>query len=451
MKEPGLESVKIAAPNAEAVRAELDAVLNSAAFKRSERHSKFLRFVCEMTLEGEALKLNEYLIAHTVFGRGEDYSPGDDSVVRRQAYSLRQKLQEYYSNEGAKDPLRIELPIGRYIPNFLMATPQQHPPSLVEEEMVDLPVLTDPVSPTIPAPAVRSISLALVLISVVAAAAVAFALGWILHSPPKGIATDAAMAELWGPWLTDPQGAFLCFSNPLTTVVKQVPTPYLDDSSPRSVRLTEPQAEEFRRQLDLSPGGYVYVYPGIGHAKMGEALGSISVAALLTKAGVPVRATQSRFINWEDFRTKNLILMGHDEANRWLDPILSKLPFRLAPTQSDKRRRIVNTSPRDHEHAEYSPDSATTSTHRPEDYALISMVSGLDDRHRLLLINGVNSEGTQVAEEFLTDPVSVRRLLAKLHAAEPGHKGVWHFQVLLYTEVRGNIPTRVDIVAIRVL
>src|ERR1035438_1678407 len=101
-------------PNDEAIRAELDAILNSAPFKRAERHSRFLRFVCETTLKGEAHKLNEYLIAHEVFDRGEDYSPGD-SVVRRQAYSLRQKLQEYYASEGARDSVRIELPVGRYV------------------------------------------------------------------------------------------------------------------------------------------------------------------------------------------------------------------------------------------------------------------------------------------------------------------------------------------------
>ena len=82
-----------------AVRAELELVLRSQAFWRSERHSRFLRFICETTLTGEASKLNEYLIAHAVFDRGADYSSGEDSVVRRQAYSLRQKLKEYYSEE----------------------------------------------------------------------------------------------------------------------------------------------------------------------------------------------------------------------------------------------------------------------------------------------------------------------------------------------------------------
>jgi hypothetical protein len=441
MSEPALITAQGSPPTPEAIRAELNAVLNSAAFRRSERHSRFLRFVCEKTLEGESSKLNEYLIAHAVFERGEDYSPGDDSVVRRQAYTLRQKLQDYYSTEGVNDPLRIELPTGRYVPNFLN-TATQNPAAPVEEQAV-MPVETRP----------RETRHRTWLLGGIAAAvaATAFGLGWMLHTPSKKASADPAMVEVWGPWLTDPQGAYICFSNPLTTTIRQVPTPYLDDSFPIGVKLTEPQAQEFRKQLDLPPAGFVYVYPGIGHAKMGEALGSVPLTAWLTGAGIPVRATQSRFINWEDFRTKNLILLGHDEANQWLDTVLKGLPFRLAPMQEGKPRRIVNVSPRAGERSEYAPHVAQSNTRRPEDYALISMVDGLDDRHRLLLFNGINSEGTQIAEEFLTDPVSVRRLLGKLREAAPRHSGAWHFQIVLHTEVRGNIPTNVEIVAVRVL
>src|SRR5678815_228536 len=114
----GLEFEKV-----ERVKAELERILASVGFKRSERHSRFLRFVCESTLRGESAQLNEYLIAHQVFDRGADYSPGEDSVVRRQAYSLRQKLQEYYSADGKNATLRIELPVGRYVPTFKFLDP----------------------------------------------------------------------------------------------------------------------------------------------------------------------------------------------------------------------------------------------------------------------------------------------------------------------------------------
>ena len=74
-------------------------------------------------------------------------------------------------------------------------------------------------------------------------------------------------------------------------------------------------------------------------------MGSIKLATMLTRAGVPVRATQSRFLSWDDFRGQNLILLGHDEANRWLDPILNRLSIHLAVSDGDKHRRIMDTAP----------------------------------------------------------------------------------------------------------
>jgi hypothetical protein len=52
--------------SADEVRAELDRVLQSPAFQRSERLQKFLHFVCELTLKGEGSRINEYPIGSEV-------------------------------------------------------------------------------------------------------------------------------------------------------------------------------------------------------------------------------------------------------------------------------------------------------------------------------------------------------------------------------------------------
>src|SRR5438309_2543064 len=146
-------SSEISPETANAVRAELELVLKSQAFGRSERHSRFLRFICETTLNGDASKLNEYLIAHTVFDRGAEYSSGEDSVVRRQAYSLRQKLKEYYSEEGKNDPVRIELPTGRYVPTFQFLPQSAATPPAKEPELPNAVQPQPLVAPTITSPA----------------------------------------------------------------------------------------------------------------------------------------------------------------------------------------------------------------------------------------------------------------------------------------------------------
>ena len=79
------------------VHTELETVLRSRAFERSERLQRFLRYICELTLNGESSRINEYLIGSEVFRKGANYNPNEDSIVRRQAHSLRQKLQDYYA------------------------------------------------------------------------------------------------------------------------------------------------------------------------------------------------------------------------------------------------------------------------------------------------------------------------------------------------------------------
>src|SRR3954452_18498284 len=92
-------SSEISPETANAVRAELELVLKSQAFGRSERHSRFLRFICETTLNGHAPKLKEYLIAHTAFDRGAESPSGEDYVVHLKAYPVTHKLKTYCSEE----------------------------------------------------------------------------------------------------------------------------------------------------------------------------------------------------------------------------------------------------------------------------------------------------------------------------------------------------------------
>jgi hypothetical protein len=437
---------------AELVKAELELILRSPGFVRSERHSRFLRFVCEATLGGEAAHLNEYLIAHRVFERGADYSPGEDSVVRRQAYSLRQKLQEYYREEGRNDAVRIEVPVGRYVPTFQFAdrnsaTLPVLPVSEAASETVAEPFRNS--APRVIAPAGFSWKWSALAVAI---AAISASAGWFAATRTQRSSTlDPVFSQIWGPWLSFSDGSVICFSNALTAGIRRTDEPFPLDNLTRGIALHEDEAERIRRQFRLPAGGYFYMNPALAHAKMGEALGSIPLTAMFTKAGVAVRATQSRYLNWLDFRNQNLILLGHDEANQWLDPILSRLPFRLARTTVDKPRRIVITEPRAGELAEYYPDYSKGLDPPAEDYALISLLSGIDGHHGLALINGVNTEGTMMALEYLTEPISLRSLATALRKADPRHSGPWHFQVILHSELRDGVPAGIELVTLREL
>jgi TolB-like protein len=105
-------------PSAEDVQNQLGRLLASATFANADRMSRFLRYVVERTLAGEADRLKEYAIGIDVFDRDDQYDPRVDSIVRVEAARLRSKVEEYYNRDGLADPVVIRLRRGSYVPAF---------------------------------------------------------------------------------------------------------------------------------------------------------------------------------------------------------------------------------------------------------------------------------------------------------------------------------------------
>jgi len=104
--------------NGQSPRQELERVLSSDCFARSEGLSRLLRFLVERQLEGRKSEIKESVIGVEVYGRNPDYDPKLDSTVRSEMARLRARLSKYYSTEGNQDLLVIDLPKGSYIPSF---------------------------------------------------------------------------------------------------------------------------------------------------------------------------------------------------------------------------------------------------------------------------------------------------------------------------------------------
>ncbi len=97
---------------------QLQQILASDVFNRSERHSRFLEYIVTHALEGRTSRLKGYTIGLDVFDRDQEFDPNVDSIVRVEAGRLRTKLHEYYRNVGRDDALVIDLPKGAYVPVF---------------------------------------------------------------------------------------------------------------------------------------------------------------------------------------------------------------------------------------------------------------------------------------------------------------------------------------------
>src|SRR5436190_10071564 len=95
---------------------QLERVLRSVTFQQADRLKRFLTFIVQETSSGRASELKEYVIGVQVFRKEDSFDPRTDPIVRVQARRLRAKLVQYYREEGATDPLTIELPKGGYSP-----------------------------------------------------------------------------------------------------------------------------------------------------------------------------------------------------------------------------------------------------------------------------------------------------------------------------------------------
>ncbi len=78
------------------------------------RSRRLLKFLADKSIAGEADDLKEYSIATDGLGKHLTYDPCHNSAVRLQVLRLRQKLAEYYLEEGLEDPILIDLPKGRF-------------------------------------------------------------------------------------------------------------------------------------------------------------------------------------------------------------------------------------------------------------------------------------------------------------------------------------------------
>lgn len=427
--------------NPEEIQAELHAVLRSSSFERSEKLQKFLRFICETTLRGDGGRINEYLIGSEVFLRGAEYSPSEDSVVRRQAHTLRQKLHEYYSGEGSTHSLRIELPVGRYVPVFRR----------LPTDAVELPSVSEEAAPPAPRRVTRWRPWLLAGGAAILLLGAGYFLGANSSLTPAGPTAGAATHEIWGPWMASGRPAVICFSSPMTTVVKHFEKALPADTVPKRMRAQPEDEEVYRQAFHLPPGGAVYYSPAVNQTKVGEAMAAVHLTSLLTHLGSAVQSTQSRFLSWDDMRANDLILLGNNEANRWLDPLLVNAPLQLTPSAGKRQRAVVNRAPRAGEPAEYIINYAAAEHEADQEYALISMLPGMAVNQRLLLISGLNAQATQAATEYLTDETSLAELLARLRKEVPDHTGPWHFQAVVKAEVHDKVPTRAWLVAVRVL
>jgi hypothetical protein len=71
--------------NPQAIRGQLESIVQDPAFRSSKRSIQFLKYVVEKTLSGATDQIKERTIGIEVFGRPPSYDTNEDHVVRTAA------------------------------------------------------------------------------------------------------------------------------------------------------------------------------------------------------------------------------------------------------------------------------------------------------------------------------------------------------------------------------
>jgi hypothetical protein len=374
-----------------AVRAQLERILEDRLFRSSKLYPSFLRYVVTRTLEGRAEHLKERTIGIEVFGRKPDYDTALDSVVRVTAGQVRKRLAQYYQNPQHRNETIIDLLPGGY-------TPVLHYP---EKEPVSAPIT--PVSR-------RRIPLWVILgFAGLAIAVVLF--GWIKLSAPQ----ITAFEKFWAPVLRSQNQIILCTGS-AEGLARQL-------ANTKKTNLEPIQKEGTRRLIALD-----------------EAAALMEISYLLKARGKSYRLRDESSLTITDLKAAPVILIG-SVKNLWTLREVAPLRYSF---QLDAEANMIWISDREHpNNRNWSQNLAVLADSVTEDCALISRFLDRTTGQYSVVLAGLYRFGTLAASEFVSDP----SLLAELDSVAPRGWEKMNLEAVIATKVLEGNPARPRIVA----
>lgn len=409
---------RISASEREEFSQEIDRLINSHILHGSESLCKLLQYLAKHAIDHPAAPLKEYQIAVEVFGRRSDFDPQSDSTIRVQAGRLRLKLAEYYSSEGAEDPIVVELPKGTYVLSF-------HRRNSAGARAAHRHESAEP--PSLPFSWVSAVA----LLSLLLIASLVVIVMMLNGKRPVATAqagnyepVPAAFQAFWKPFVSGPEEPWLIFSN--AAFVGRPETGMRYFSAGR-----DPQEAIWDH------------YTGVG-----EVLAVHSIDQVFGLFHRQLRVKRGSLFSLDDAKNNDLIFLGSPSENLTLSEIPSTQDFVFRRVASGHRKgdlAIVNLHPQPGESAQFlaSPSSSPLL----EDYALVGFVPGLTSEHSVLILAGTTTFGTQAAAEFVSRQASLEELLTRLTGSRTGPLAP--FEAIIHIKVARGVPVESELVAVR--
>jgi hypothetical protein len=362
------------------VREELERLLASTRFNSSQRCQLLLRFVVESVLSDNADSLKERSIGIAVFGRVLSYDTNNDPVVRVAAGEVRKKLAQCYCDSTWQLKVRIELPIGSYVPLFSWPEKPSHEVessacAIMERAEAEgqIGFATQDTFETH-----SSHQMVWWLVSVLLVAVVCSFFYWQFHSKPRD-----AFETFWAPMVKSASPVLICVGNmqlpPLHPPPGTTPSPF--------ATLANVGNNDNQNNWPITP--------------LQDSITLVNLTLLLRNHNKAFAIRGQKATSFEDLQKGPIILLGAFN-NDWTIRLMQPLRFHFAIDQTSYNRWIVDQQKPGMEIGAVQNSIPRSST---EDFVLIARTFDPHTQEPTIVIAGVTPTATHAAGEFLTNPV----------------------------------------------
>ncbi len=417
----------------------LERVVNSRELNRAQRLRELLCYLGKRSQKPQAGVLREQEIGAAVFGRPGEYDTSLDNIVRVNVSELRKRLAHYFMEEGANEPIVMEIPRGGYVPVFYarrataeVAEPEPVPapsPSDSETKTSEIKTsetktLESKTAGTVPAalPASETIAPVAEVLATQRRRTMERLLGLGL-----GLALAACAALIWQnyslraqiqPWRTEPEraafwGEFFASGDEVDIVTADTSFALAQDLLGRTISLNDYLDYNYKSFADdpsLSPDKRAAVRLILD--RNNGSIGDFQAAERLMDLDAHAKAVKlagARSYTPESIKTNNVILIGGRESNPWVELYKSRMNFFLEYEPATQRSYIVNRSPRPGEKAVYE-----ASVDRSQGYSVVSFLPNLSERRYALILSGSDSQATRAAGEFIASSEGLAQIRQKM-------------------------------------
>lgn len=403
-----------------------DRVADSPEFRRAPRLRELFLHLCRHGLAGKEELLTEQRIGVDLFQRDAAYNPSEDNIVRAQVRLLRRKLELYFEQQGAGEPLVITIPKGGYLPSFTPRATEPIPPS----EPLPLPAPAESAQPANSSPW-----------RLVLAAALLLAIGWLAGRFFPGTNADTPARPL------SPVLAKLAVPNePLLVVVQDASLTLIQNLIGEQFPIDEIQNGTYRNRLaspEIDPAlvRALKMIDGRQYTSMGD----VGILKNLWKTPRQIRDSlqiaNPRHLHLRQLKESNAILIGGPISNPWSGVFDSRLDFVLTRNAATRLLEIENRHPRPGEPARFSPNDGA--------YAILALLPNYDQGKKVLLLEGTSLEGTEAAADMALSPSLVAILTERIRQ-ESNSPDLVDFQAVIRTKKVGGTSSSAEIAALRV-